>query len=332
MAYVTLLYGGDKYLDGVLITGLGLRKQRTKFELICLITKDCIKYTNIIKLIYDKVLVVPYITPNKKFYDDILINNNIYEERFIDTCTKFNIFNKDILNYEKIIFIDSDLIPIKNFDSLFSYNTPAGWLEYKIQNDIKWGEHNIKPNTIIPKEKLNLTLNKNTSINGGLLIIKPDKLVYNELIMLLKNKNKFNNKFLGMYNVKNKKFQKNMYMSEQEILSTYFNKWYYISGLFNAWGPNQMNVNGIHMAGLSYKFKGNRYYYKTWNIQFNKENAYNFHTNLTLIYGLLKYPQLKKIILNNFYLIINDVKIKFNKLNDENKLTHSQILLYSLFN
>ena len=32
MAYVSLMYGGDKYLDGVILTGLGLRRQNTKYD------------------------------------------------------------------------------------------------------------------------------------------------------------------------------------------------------------------------------------------------------------------------------------------------------------
>ena len=82
-AYVTLIYGGSKYLDGVILTGLGLRKQNVKYGLVCLITEDCNKYIDIIKIVYDKVIVIPYITPNKKFKDDIIIKNNIFENKFI---------------------------------------------------------------------------------------------------------------------------------------------------------------------------------------------------------------------------------------------------------
>jgi hypothetical protein len=37
MAYVTLLYGGNKYLEGILLTGLGLRKQNIKYYLSIII-------------------------------------------------------------------------------------------------------------------------------------------------------------------------------------------------------------------------------------------------------------------------------------------------------
>lgn len=330
-AYVTLIYGGNKYLDGVILTGLGLRKQNVKYDLVCLITEDCIEYINIIKIIYDKVIVIPYITPNKKFENDIIIKNHIYENKFIDTCTKFNIFNKDILNYDKVLFVDSDLIPIKNFDDLFTCNTPAGWLEYRYNEfKIGWGEHEIKPNSLIPYDKINLTKKMRTSINGGLYLIEPNKDTFNDIINYLSNNEKFNKYFPGMYDIFLGKFMKNKYMSEQDILTVYFKDWYYISGFYNAWGPDKIRVNGIHMAGLNYSYNEKKIDYKTWNFQFNDENAYNFHTNLTYIYGINKYPELKKYILKNLYILINGKKLKFDEIKNRNDLSPSQLLLYSL--
>lgn len=41
--YVTLLFSHDNkcdYFEGVILTGLGLRKQKVKYPLICLVTPD----------------------------------------------------------------------------------------------------------------------------------------------------------------------------------------------------------------------------------------------------------------------------------------------------
>ena len=68
------------------------------------------------------------------------------------------------MNYDKVLFGDSDLIPIKNFDDLFTYNTPAGWLEYRYNEfKIGWGEHDIKPNSIV--------LNKFNKTNENVLMV-----------------------------------------------------------------------------------------------------------------------------------------------------------------
>jgi alpha-N-acetylglucosamine transferase len=168
-SYVTLLYpdkhNNVSFLDGVILTGLGLRRQNTKYKLICLITPDVSNdIKEIIKIIYDEIIVVPYISPLKNA--DIKIISNIFspndfidENNYSEMCkifTKLNIFNSKILPYNKICFIDSDLIPIKQFDELFNLNTPAGWLEKIYDNGLdnynrywdKWDE--INHNNLIP--------------------------------------------------------------------------------------------------------------------------------------------------------------------------------------
>jgi hypothetical protein len=318
MAYVTLLYGGNKYLDGVILTGLGLRKQDTKFDLICLITNDCSDYIDIIKIIYDKVIIVPYITPKDNINDSIKISKKIFKnDNYLDIFTKLNIFNNKILDYDKIIFIDSDLIPIKNFDKLFELSTPAGWLEYRDNDLISWKEWNLKMNEKISYKCVDQLSEYGNSINGGLLVIKPDINVFNSFINKLQNNN---------YIEKNHKSYE--YPEQQFLTQEYINEWHYISGLYNAWGFDKINVYGLHMAGL-FRTDKKKINFKTWEFQPNDENAYNLHTNLTFIYGLIKYPELKKHILKNLYISIND---KLYKLNEcyKNKLSPTQMVLYDL--
>ena len=44
---------------------------------------------------------------------------------------KLHIFNPKLFPYEKVCFVDSDLVPMNFYDSLFMLNTPAGWVEYR---------------------------------------------------------------------------------------------------------------------------------------------------------------------------------------------------------
>ena len=67
--------------------------------------------------------------------------------------------------------------------------------------------------------------------------------------------------------------------------------------IYNAWGFDKINVFGIHMAGLYRTKNNNKIYFKSWEFQDTTDNAYNYHTNLTFIYGLIKYPQIKEYIL-----------------------------------
>lgn len=68
--YTTLLFahnGKCDYLEGIILTGLGLRKQQVKYPLICLVTPDVSEENRkIILEIWDKIIEVPYISPLKE--------------------------------------------------------------------------------------------------------------------------------------------------------------------------------------------------------------------------------------------------------------------------
>ena len=88
-------------------------------------------------------------------------------------------------------------------------------------------------------------------------MIEPNKETFNDIINYLSdNENLLIN--LMVCTVYGQIILKNKYMSEQDILTTYFKDWYYISGYYNAWGPDKFRVNGIHMAGLNYSYNGKK--------------------------------------------------------------------------
>jgi hypothetical protein len=322
MAYVTLLYGGNKYLEGILLTGLGLRKQNIKYNLICMITEDCIEYKDIINIIYDEIIVIPYITPKEVSFNSIKISNKIFiTDQYIDIFTKINIFNKKILNYNKIVFIDSDLIPIKNFDILFTLDTPAAWLELKKGDNIEWHEWSFNMNDLIPKKCMDQLSEYGCSINGGLMIITPDNDIYNNLINTLQSEEILN------------KHNKYKFPEQQFLTQEFLGQWHYISGLYNSWKTDFINVNGIHMAGL-HRFENNKKkFYKSWEFQFNNDDAINIHTNLTYIYALNNYPKLKEHVLKSLNISIDNKLFKFTEIKDLNinLLSASQMILYNTY-
>jgi lipopolysaccharide biosynthesis glycosyltransferase len=198
--YVTLLFpdkhGKCSFLDGCVLTALGLRKQNVKYKIICMITKDVdYKTINILKIVYDEIIVVPYISPLDNA--DIKIISDIFspvdytdKNNYTEMCkvfTKLSIFNTNLFPYDKLCFVDCDLIPIKKFDKLFELDTPAGWLEIikeieEGKTDLysrKWGVWiDIKNNQLIPKEYTDVYKPPGSSINAGLLVIKPDYELY----------------------------------------------------------------------------------------------------------------------------------------------------------
>ena len=94
-----------------------------------------------LEVVFDKVIYVPYISPYKMPGDgeletimmdpDLFKNCNKYDinHPYSHVFFKLHIFNPDIFPYEKVCFVDSDLVPLNYYDSLFMLDTPAGWVE-----------------------------------------------------------------------------------------------------------------------------------------------------------------------------------------------------------
>lgn len=352
-SYVTLFYpdkhGNYSFLDGVILAGLGLRRQNTKYKLICLVTSDVSnEIKKVIKILYDEIIVVPYISPLKnaeiKIISDIFSPNDFTDENnYSEMCkifTKLNIFNSNILPYDKICFIDSDLIAIKKFDELFNVNTPAGWLEqidldsYSRYWDV-WNE--INHNHLIPKILTDIYKPPGTSINAGLLVIKPDIKLFNFFINQLQTPKHlwFGSIHLHKGNINwQRQFNEYYICPEQDYLTQHFSgKWYMINGLYCAWGNCSVKkAYGIHMAGNRFMINNKWVYGKTWQLQLTNNFEQNKLTNLLMVWGITNYPKLKKYIMKNLKIYINDTFIKFNQINindtNYNSLTLDQQLLH----
>lgn len=354
-AYVTLLYPNKnkqyKYLDGVLLAGLGLRRQKVKNKLICLVTPDVSdEIKNIIKIIFDEIIIIDYISPHNdagiKIISDIFEPG--YDENMCNVFTKLHIFDYNILPYDKLIFIDSDLIPLNNYDSLFDLDTPAGWLEiiYELDNHIDsslytrvWGIwDSIHHNDLIPSYLNNLYQKPGSSINGGLLVIKPDHNLFVNMITKLQTiKYKWfghQYKHKGTINISGS-FIDYYFCPEQEFLTQELSgEWHMIDGRFCSWGKYDENINGLHMAGLKYFINNKVILSKTWQIQVLYDDGFNKISNLIAIWGIIKYPKLKNYLMKELNILIDNKLIKFSdiKKNDYiyNQLLNHQKHLYNV--
>ncbi len=336
-AFVTMIYGNQShYINGVILMALGLRKQNVKQDIICLITKDNLIYKEILEKIFDFVYEVPYISSIKHDEDTILISEKICKpnDSNNDFYTKFNIFNKKILDYKKIIYIDSDLIPIRNFEKLFEYQTPAGWLEKDNNGAIVWGHWDFEENQIIPDRFTNQLCKYNNCINAGLLVIEPDNIRFNILIEKLQNYEKFKINHLGGFN-KYGYFEKDYYQYyDQSFLTHEFSgNWHYVNALYNTWSFDNFDIFGIHMAGLHKIINDKKENFKTWQFQLNEDHAYNYFTNITFIYGLINFPFIKEIILKDLQISINSKLYLLRNIPNDmiEYLSATQKILFDMF-
>ena len=277
--------GQAAYLDGCILGALGLKRQNTLADVICFITPDISTEDKTkLEVVFDKVIYVPYISPYKMKGEGklstIMMDPGIFkncpnytkEHPYSHVFFKLHIFNPELFPYEKVCFVDSDLVPMNYYDSLFMLDTPAGWVEYRkkwpYQKSFHWDrcdylEHG-KP---IPKIFTDTGTKGASDVNAGLLLVKPDKKEYESMIKQLTSPVDQwlgpGKEHIGFYDmdldmnksITGRKFVDSSYCyPEQNYLTKRFSgKWKYIEYSFQSWSLDPCNSFGIHMAAFNPK-------------------------------------------------------------------------------
>ena len=163
--YVCVL-STDNYLEGVLILNENLKFLNSKYELLCLINENIssstIEILDYFHIEYKKVDSIPYKTINE-------IHPN-----WTFSFDKINVMS--LTEYEKIVFLDSDILLLKNIDDLFERKAPSmardyPWKVEKFSSGIMVLEPNINDYT---KMKELVAKNDKTGNKIG------DQEIYNE--------------------------------------------------------------------------------------------------------------------------------------------------------
>jgi len=127
-AIATLVMKGNDYIPGAIALANSLRIY-SKAKLICMITSDVTESDKLEK-VFDKVILVNYISAQ----DTKLMTekqSNKYADWINQSPTKWNILGLDM--YEKVLFMDADMIAISPIDELFTYNTPAIMFDFPFE-------------------------------------------------------------------------------------------------------------------------------------------------------------------------------------------------------
>lgn len=136
-AFVTLFTLNDSYLPAVLLSAFGLRQQQTEADLICLVTPEISETARqALRLLYDHVLPVePIVVPHR------LAGKRPYLPLVFTKLHALRLGNEgDMgLHYDKIILLDADLLPIKQYDHLFTLIAPAGTINERKTHVMEWG-------------------------------------------------------------------------------------------------------------------------------------------------------------------------------------------------
>ncbi len=123
-AYVTFIMRNDSYLPGALVMASGLREMGTSADLVCMVTGSVTPAAKqALGVVFDYVVDV----------DEAVLPHARRQERQ-DRPFLFTRFNALRLgkdgdlghSYDKIVVLDADILPLRDYDRLFSLDTPAG--------------------------------------------------------------------------------------------------------------------------------------------------------------------------------------------------------------
>ena len=298
-AYVTLLTDDNPDFIYNITLGTSLLRTETKYDIILLYTLDVPQYKlNIFNHIYTKLIKVEHIkTSQKKF------NKNL--SYFF---TKFQIFN--LVDYDKLLYIDKYQLINKNIDFIFNLNYPAGFC---VNNKFKRSHmFLIKPNKEIYKKSLDIIDDidiKKKYVDKDIL-----NLLFNKINCFSGNLD-FQKYLRNMNNINDDKIQIIDYNFIQKPLSFFKKKSLKKNNTFNKY-----NIFYLPWFNLYIKL------YK--NFLKRNVNLYNIYSIISDDYEKYlknQYPKLKKIkISKKLYITLNK---KLNSLIN-NHFTYKNIINY----
>jgi alpha-N-acetylglucosamine transferase len=204
-AFMTIVMRNDSFIPGALVFGYALRNQSTQADLICLVTKDITEPSRLaLENIFDRVVEV----------EEIFVAHKRRQERqdrpFLFTRFQALRSGKDGglgMQYDKIVLADADVLPLRNYDHLFTLDTPAGIInetksscmdydsngKYIIPASVgingKWKWHDLYDPLCphgekIPRELTDriITDSKNMGINSSLWVLEPSRRTYEKIL------------------------------------------------------------------------------------------------------------------------------------------------------
>ena len=132
--------------------------------------------------LYDRVSVVPRLRAHDSGYPSALLS-----DAYRDMYTKLHIFDAELFPYERVCFVDADLLPIRCFDHLFTMASPAAVIESvdpTSQYAYVHHMHGVRHGGPVPPAILEVTSDDDVTggINGGLLVVKPDRTRFADMV------------------------------------------------------------------------------------------------------------------------------------------------------
>lgn len=178
-AYATLLIG-ESYLPGVLTLGNRLKQLGTKHKLLILLVVSSISLQSkqLIESIYDELIPIDnqlILSPLQK------LSEQLQRQELSISYSKILLWNQ--LDYDSIVYLDADVLPLQNLDRLFiDYDVDDN--QIGAASDSGWpdifnsGVFKLKPNKQTFEQLLEFSVDPNNTFDGG------DQGLFNEYFKL----------------------------------------------------------------------------------------------------------------------------------------------------
>ncbi|QUH29311.1 glycosyltransferase family protein [Vallitalea guaymasensis] len=317
-AFVTFLMMNDHFLPGILMQGNQLRKGNYGADLVCLVTENISQEAkDIIGEIYDYVVDV----------EEVFIHHRRRQKRQDRPYlfTRFQALRLGIdgdlgFDYEKVVVLDADVLPRKNYNQLFALDTPAGTVNERKGYTMEYsndGKYIIPPNVKTTKKWIwhrtydsmcphgeNVPVDichrviddpSNMGINSSLWVLTPSMDDYHE-IMEDVNRPEIKKLIGDIFN----------WPEMQYATIHWAGRWKNIDLIFNGFGgyPSIDILYGLHYAGFKpWNFKDKK---KIYRLGKKKDFLYWYKTYIEMVTkdypSFLEYKKLKNLLdcINDF--------------------------------
>lgn len=128
VAIVTLVMKGDRYVPGAMALAYSIRKiegRRRRVDLVCMVTEDVTRQgRDNLEIVFDHVVDVPYLAFRTNFQPQANKKVEDYYKPWSATSyTKWQCLA--LMDYEKVLFLDSDMVVVHSVMDLFELDAPA---------------------------------------------------------------------------------------------------------------------------------------------------------------------------------------------------------------
>lgn len=122
-AYVTLVMFNPNYIVGALTMAYSLKHSQTKHKILCMLTTDLAEHAPVLSKVFDEVIMIDYLEYKTKKLKT-KTQTALYETWISRSFTKWRCLQ--LTEYDKVCFLDADMIILQNLDHLFDVQAPAG--------------------------------------------------------------------------------------------------------------------------------------------------------------------------------------------------------------